>query len=515
MANAQQVESFVAGLISRTSGLNLAGGKVYTYEAGTTTNKTTWTDAAKTTPATNPIILDSQGTATIYADGNYKFVVYTSDDVLVDTLDNVFYGLPSTSFGVVQAKSADYTVLDTDDIILVNATSGAITISLPTASTIEGKTFTIVKTDATTNAVVVDPNLAETINGSATYTLGSQYSLIQVISDGTNWYIGASSTGAQIIYGDYADRPTTPDADPSFYLATDAGNEGVSVYLNGAWHEMGIDVSTFIKGLLNDANAAAARTTLDVYSQAEVDAAVAAVTIDYLGRLRGLQIEDNGTGGFKVRLAQVEMGGTIYTASAEITKAVSGLNADDIYYIYVDPPDSGTTLAAADIEYDTGEPTYDYAKAGYYHQTNTDWRFIGVFFSDGSNNVVTFLQDHRHYKFTLPQQLESTGSPPTSPALLSANLPAMGVQMDIYIAGTINHTVVGTDLFARNGDDGTTTAAGTVGVSRIVVSGEFNHNEVWRETNTSGQFYRWCDLGTVTATTWDIWQFILPAGLGG
>lgn len=67
----------------------LAGGKVYTYEAGTTTPKTTWSDAAETTPNANPIILDSGGRATIYWSGSYKVVVHASDDTLVTSVDDV------------------------------------------------------------------------------------------------------------------------------------------------------------------------------------------------------------------------------------------------------------------------------------------------------------------------------------------------------------------------------------------------------------------------------------------
>jgi len=87
---ALQVESLWSGLID-TNGDPLAGGKVYTYEAGTTTNKTMWTDADKGTPAANPIILDSEGKAAIYADGNYKLRIDNSADVTQLTIDEVSY----------------------------------------------------------------------------------------------------------------------------------------------------------------------------------------------------------------------------------------------------------------------------------------------------------------------------------------------------------------------------------------------------------------------------------------
>jgi len=91
MANdAIQVEVLMAGLTD-SSGDALAGGLVYTYSAGTTTNKTTWTESDKSVAAANPVVLDANGRALIFADGNYKFVVKDSDDVTLYTWDNLEY----------------------------------------------------------------------------------------------------------------------------------------------------------------------------------------------------------------------------------------------------------------------------------------------------------------------------------------------------------------------------------------------------------------------------------------
>ncbi len=68
-----------------TNGEPLAAGKIYTYVVGTTTPKVTYQDKAKTAAHTNPIILDSWGEATIWIDGDTKFVVTDSDDVTIRT----------------------------------------------------------------------------------------------------------------------------------------------------------------------------------------------------------------------------------------------------------------------------------------------------------------------------------------------------------------------------------------------------------------------------------------------
>lgn len=72
-----------------SNGNPLAGGKVYPFDAGTTTPRTTWSDAAETVPNAHPIILDSAGRATIFWRGNYKITVNSSAGVLQHTIDNV------------------------------------------------------------------------------------------------------------------------------------------------------------------------------------------------------------------------------------------------------------------------------------------------------------------------------------------------------------------------------------------------------------------------------------------
>ena len=58
----------MAGIVDN-SGQPLAGGKVYTYEPGTTTNKAAYTQQNKGATAANPIILDAYGRAEVYGTG--------------------------------------------------------------------------------------------------------------------------------------------------------------------------------------------------------------------------------------------------------------------------------------------------------------------------------------------------------------------------------------------------------------------------------------------------------------
>src|SRR5690349_8479371 len=63
------------------SGRPLVGGKLYTYQAGTTTPQATYVDATGTAVNTNPIILDAGGYTPqalfLVNNQQYKFVLYS------------------------------------------------------------------------------------------------------------------------------------------------------------------------------------------------------------------------------------------------------------------------------------------------------------------------------------------------------------------------------------------------------------------------------------------------------
>jgi hypothetical protein len=73
----------------------LSGGKIYTYQAGTTTPLATYTTNSESSFHTNPIILDAAGRVPsggeiwLQLGVGYKFVLRTSTDVLIATYDNI------------------------------------------------------------------------------------------------------------------------------------------------------------------------------------------------------------------------------------------------------------------------------------------------------------------------------------------------------------------------------------------------------------------------------------------
>jgi hypothetical protein len=94
------------------SGAPLAGGKVYTYAAGTTTPKTSWTDYTATVANANPVILDANGEANIWLDGNYKVKLEDSAGALQWTVDNISSLTSQTAY-------AGGTVTGTADALIV------------------------------------------------------------------------------------------------------------------------------------------------------------------------------------------------------------------------------------------------------------------------------------------------------------------------------------------------------------------------------------------------------------
>jgi len=75
---------------NNSAGVPLVGGKVFTYDAGTSTPRVTYQDAAGTVPNTNPIILDARGEATIFwSGGAYKVVLKDASDGTLWSVDNI------------------------------------------------------------------------------------------------------------------------------------------------------------------------------------------------------------------------------------------------------------------------------------------------------------------------------------------------------------------------------------------------------------------------------------------
>lgn len=84
--------------------------------------------------------------------------------------------------------TATTTLSGEDGTVLMDATGGARTVNLPPAAVVKGLIYTVKKIDASGNAVTIDPNGAETIDGSATKVLSAQWASLTIQSNGTAWF---------------------------------------------------------------------------------------------------------------------------------------------------------------------------------------------------------------------------------------------------------------------------------------------------------------------------------------
>lgn len=98
----------------------------------------------------------------------------------------------SGGYTTVSVTATPYNAAQTsgDIILLVDATAagGAVTVNLPTAIGNTAK-FTIIKVDSGADAVTVDGDTTETINGSTTATILYQYSSMTIINNNADWFI--------------------------------------------------------------------------------------------------------------------------------------------------------------------------------------------------------------------------------------------------------------------------------------------------------------------------------------
>ncbi len=96
------------------NGEPLAGGLLYTYEAGTVTPKATYTTAAGDIQNANPVVLDAYGRAVVFIEGAYKFRLETAGGVLVRETDNVSsFEIASAATGAINWAAADTLASDT------------------------------------------------------------------------------------------------------------------------------------------------------------------------------------------------------------------------------------------------------------------------------------------------------------------------------------------------------------------------------------------------------------------
>lgn len=90
--------------------------------------------------------------------------------------------------GSIHTKTANYSILSTDRMVLADATAGGFTLTLPSAVTYPGVEILIKKIGDEGNVVTI-ASAAGTIDGETTQELAAPYAGITVKSNGSDWYV--------------------------------------------------------------------------------------------------------------------------------------------------------------------------------------------------------------------------------------------------------------------------------------------------------------------------------------
>ena len=173
-----------------SSGNPGAGDELYFYETGTSTPLDTYSDDDLSVANANPVVADSAGRwGDIFLKAqDYKVVWKDSDGVTIKTWDPVRAAEPDSTVTRSISTTDSQVASDKGKLILANATSGAFTHTLLAAATAgDGFEAFVKKTDSSANAVTVDGNGSETIDGESDVTLANQFDVWGGRSDGTSW----------------------------------------------------------------------------------------------------------------------------------------------------------------------------------------------------------------------------------------------------------------------------------------------------------------------------------------
>ncbi len=87
----------------------------------------------------------------------------------------------------IATKTANYTMVNTDRMILCDTTSGTFAVTLPDATTCQGKQYSIEKIDATNNFVYLLTQSGQVIDAYSEMYINAQSQTVMVVSDGSNW----------------------------------------------------------------------------------------------------------------------------------------------------------------------------------------------------------------------------------------------------------------------------------------------------------------------------------------
>jgi hypothetical protein len=88
----------------------------------------------------------------------------------------------------IEELSTSQTIRITRTLYVVDTSAGTLTITLPPAKEAKGE-WIVFKKIVAANTMTIDGNGSETIDGATTQSTTTQWSTLEIVSDGTSWYV--------------------------------------------------------------------------------------------------------------------------------------------------------------------------------------------------------------------------------------------------------------------------------------------------------------------------------------
>lgn len=445
-------------------GVILAGGKINTYVAGTTTPQATYTDSTQVTPNANPIILDSTGRPTqeIWLTGgiNYKFILTDSSNVTIGTWDNLS-GINDITGSVSQSEWVVMALTPT----FVSTTQ----FTLPGNQT-----------------ALLPPNRRVKIQISAGLVYGfvtassfaASTTTVTVLLDSGNLDSGISSVSYGILSPVNPSFPAIPDnlfklsgsADVTKLLVTEL--DGITTGTTRTW--------------------TAADKNIKVAGLVDIRSYLAGCTLSTAGSSTTMSISA-GTAVDSTNVSGMQLSAISKTTAAWVVgSAAGGLDTGSIanstwYHFYViQRVDTGVV----DVVFSTNatSPTMP---------TNyTLFRRIGSGLTNGSAQWVNFTQNGDDFNWVTPVLDVNALATSATAALATLSVP-LGVKVKAYFNSSINTTIGNNNVYFSD-PAVTDQAASTTAAPLASTAGNSSQSSCYtntssqirhRENNTTGNLY--------------------------
>lgn len=270
---------FVKPQFFDANGDPLAGGFIYTYDAGTLNPKATYTDSTGLVLNPNPVELDAGGFAEIWlASGDYKIAAQDSANVPQWTVDGV-PGFQTINF-------------------LQDPGSNGIVVRIALGTTVARSII------GTAGHIVVTNGSGFGANPQV--DIGASVALIDAANawaDGVKQTFNPDNTHAGINVGSNAAEPITPANGDLFY---DSVTNQLKAYVNGAWQPISIGTDPTFNSVTITGNAPGTPAVNTVYKESTIKGWV---TTDgggawnILADVNVSSITDNGVGDLTINWA--------------------------------------------------------------------------------------------------------------------------------------------------------------------------------------------------------------------